>query len=108
MTTIKTNNTPRPVLYWWELSDKERKEFDYIDESKGDVFNTFIRYKGQVYDLGEFVRIERKRTNPFTICPDDDSPLLNWQGAMSDSYFSGLVVKYVDDCESVIVGSYSS
>lgn len=97
--TIKTNNIPRPVLHWWELTDKERKEFDYIDESLGDVFNTFVRYKGEAYDLGEFMRVNNTIGEPL---------FEGWQGYQSDSFFSGLLVKYTNDGESVIVGRYYS
>lgn len=97
--TIKTNNIPRPVLHWWELSDKERKEFDYIFDGEGDVFNTFIRYKGDVYDLGEFYRC---------ITPNGEDVFKGWDGYQSDSFFSGLLVKYTNDGESVIVGRYYS
>lgn len=106
---IKTNNVPRQVLYGYELTEKEAAEFDYI-EADDFYAHSFIRYKGQVYDLSEFVRIEKqgKRTNPFTVTVEDGDPLLKWDGILTDSYFSGIVVKYADECcESVIVGLYT-
>ena len=42
--TIRTNNTPRDVIYRWELTPKESKEFDYLPDDEG----TFFRCKGQV------------------------------------------------------------
>jgi hypothetical protein len=88
--TIKTNNVPRDVLYWFDLSDKERKDFDYI---KDDESPTFFRYRGNVYDLGEFMR------HAF---PD----LSGWDGYSPDSYFSGVVVRFVDDYDRVVCGTY--
>lgn len=92
--TIKTNNVPRPVIYGYELTEKERREFDYIPDDDIDS-HSFIRYKGWVYDLGEFMRV------------DEDSALAGWHGYSSDSYFSGVVMKYADKSgEAVIMGRY--
>jgi hypothetical protein len=92
--TIKTNNVPRDVVYWYELTEKERAEFDYIETDDEQSEATFFRYKGEAYDLGEFLRWD----NPA-------SPTRgNWDGYRSDSYFSGLAVRYVQDFERVIVG----
>lgn len=104
--TIITNSVPRNIIEAWELTEKEQAEFDYI-EFNDDCCSEFFRYKGQVYDLGEFVRIEpmNKRTNPFTVATEDKE-LLKWQGIQTDSYFSGIVIRYTDDNESVIVGTY--
>lgn len=112
MLTIITNNVPRDILYAWDLTEKEKAEFDYLFKSLSTeccdnaLAATFFRYKGQVYDLGEI-----------TSC--DLSPSLQgWNGYHSDSFFSGIVVKYPTrcdddacDCENydaVIVGRYYS
>ena len=94
---ISTNNQPRDIVDAWELSADEREEFDYLDwpaiESGNDSAQ-FFRYRGQVYDLGEFM----------TTSGMDE--LKHWHGYASDSYFSGIVVRYCDDYERVIVGTY--
>ena len=88
--TIKTNNVPRDVLSWYELTDAERAEFDYLDSDTAQSDASFFRYRGNIYDLGEFMI----------------SPLKGWDGYHSDSYFSGILVRYVEDCERVIVATY--
>ena len=97
---IITNNKPRHIIYGFELSDKEKEQFDYlndIDECK------FFRYKGEIYDLGEFMQIDQ------SIAPHPQrSGWENWQGYSSDSYFSGVLVRYTSDYESIIVGRYYS
>jgi hypothetical protein len=53
--TVKTNNVPRLLIDAYELSEKERAEFDYLDWQKidaGEDSATFFRYKGQLFDLG--------------------------------------------------------
>ena len=104
--TIRTNNVPRDLLSGFDLTDKERAEFDYI-EDMDDAIDRFFRYRGNVYDSHEFVRIElaSKRTNPYCLGVwEEDSPLLNWDGYQSDSMFSGIVVRYCENYERVVVG----
>ena len=92
---IITNNHPRPIVYGWELSDSERQEFDYYDADELDCA-MFFRYKGEIYDLGEFMCVDR---GPFT----------GWDGYSSDSFFSGILVKYPEhDNDHVMVGWYVS
>jgi hypothetical protein len=104
---LRTNNQARDLLYWWELTDAERQELDYVDD--GDESGTrFFRYKGQVYDLHEFTRIERAghRTSPYSMTVwDEDDPLLAFDGFQSDSMFSGVAVKYCEDYEQIIVAT---
>jgi len=57
----------------------------------------FFRYRGNVYDIGEFMRCESK-----------DSPLASWHGYSSDSMFSGVLIRLVDNGESVIVARFYS
>jgi len=105
---ITTNNLPRFTIDAYELTPAERAEFDYLDwSSYGDPLQadwtpsksaddaTFFRYRGTLYDLGEFLAC------PAGMFPD------GWQGYTSDSFFSGLLVRYVDD-ETIVVGRYSS
>jgi hypothetical protein len=102
--TIRTNNHARPVLSRWELTPKESADFDYLADDEG----SFFRYRGQVYDIGEFCRVIAPGTKSMhpTECASPD--FAGWDGYLSDSFFSGMLVRYVDDCESVIVGVYTS
>lgn len=95
-TTIKTNNRPRHIVYGYELTPKEQKDFDYYDNSEDFNSASFFRYRGHVYDLSQFMRVE------------GNMALLGWDGYSSDTYFSGVLVKYTDDPDSVIVGMYYS
>lgn len=99
--TIVTNNVPRDVVDAWELTADERAEFDYLDWDAieaGEDSASFVRYKGELVDLGEFVVWD----NPASPTRD------NWDGIRSDSFFSGLLVRYVEDFERVIVGRFYS
>lgn len=94
--TIKTNWHKREIISGCELTKKEKDEFDYYSEEEI-AFAQFFRYKRWVYDLGEFMRV-KDRMDAFR----------NWHGYHSDSYFSGILVRFVNDHESVIIGRYYS
>ena len=72
-------------LYWQDLSDVERKEFDYLDTDDDRQGAIFFRYRDWVYDLGEFMRFNRH-----------DLPG-RWDGYFTDSFFSAVVVRLLDD-----------
>jgi len=88
---ITTNRKPRFLLDWHDLTERERKEFDYIDEPEANGSARFFRYMGRAYDTHEFTR----------------SPVKGWDGCAADSYFSGVVIKFVRD-ERIVVGTYYS
>jgi hypothetical protein len=99
--TIRTNNVPRDVIEAYELTAEERAQFDYIDWPAVDRLEEspqFFRYKGELHDLGEFM-----------VWDNPASPTRGeWDGFRSDSYFSGLAVRYVDDGERVVVAMVMS
>jgi hypothetical protein len=97
---IITNHVPRPIVDAYELTEAERKDFDYLNWEaigQGSDSATFVRYKGELIDLGEVMT---------TSGMPEFSPLRRWDGYQSDSFFSGMVFRYVDDYESIIVGRY--
>ena len=96
---IITNNVPRLLLYGYELTPEQKSDFDYIDDIDS---HPFVIFKGNVYDIGEFMRT-----------PSHNSPFTEWHGYRSDSYFSGVLIKYCDggpwyDGDRVIMGWYIS
>lgn len=96
---IITNNVPRDVIDAWQLTAAERERFDYLNWpaiEDGRDSASFFRYHGELYDMGDFMRVEH--------VPSLDG----WDGYASDSFFSGTVVRYTADLESVIVGRYVS
>lgn len=96
---IRSNNKPREIIYGWQLTEDEAKEFDYYeynpDDENCELFTAaFFRYRGDLYDLHEFMP-----------CPKGMFPG-NWEGYHSYGYDAGLVMRYTDDYEAVIVGYY--
>ena len=101
--TIITNNRPRDLLCLADIPKRiASSEFGYID---GEEFYSLriVAYRGEYYDVCEFMRTPNDET-----ARQELNGLAAWDGYQSDSYFSGVVVRYVDDYERVIVGRYYS
>ena len=104
MIRVITNGHRRGVLYWHDLSEKERMEFDWLEDCE--TLSTdqaeFFRYKGWVYCLGDIMRIDRYAPIEFQ----------GWDGYVSETFFSGILVRYPQeewgdiDTEHVVVASY--
>jgi hypothetical protein len=92
--TIVTNNVPRTLVSFNDLRKEDQADFDYIGEYDKDS-PRFFAYKGAWYDANEYMR-----------CPDTCEAFKDWDGYAGDSYFSGTLIKYVDNYERVIVGRY--
>ena len=97
-----TNNVPREVIDASQLNSDERAQFDYLDWpaiERGEDSASFFRFKGELYDLGEF-------SADFGITRGSGLPsdLSGWHGYMSESAFSAMVVRYVENDECVVVG----
>jgi hypothetical protein len=95
---ITTNNAARDVLRWWHLTDKERAEFDYITEDKQDDAE-FVRYRGELYDLHDMERGWGSCAMP--------EQFKGWDNYRSDSYFSGILIRWVDSGERVACATYT-
>jgi hypothetical protein len=98
---IITNNQPRNIVDAYELTPAERAEFDYLDWDAieaGSDSASFFRFKGTLYDLGEF-------TADYGITKGAGLPahLADWDGYQADSFFSATVVRYVND-DQIVVG----
>lgn len=103
--TVITNDVPREVIEAWELSADERAEFDYLNWDAidcGEESASFVRYKGDLINLGDV-----PSTREILAC-GGAGDLRAWDGYLSDSYFSVIVVRYCADSEYVVVGRYLS
>lgn len=105
--TIKSNYAPREcTMGQWlpgfgyhdtsTLYSKLRQQFDYLTQDEFDE-TEFFQYRGVWYSVADFMLINY------------DSPFdkKRWNGYSSDSYFSGVLIKYCYD-GSVVVGTYFS
>lgn len=106
--TVKTNGHWREPVSFHDLPEYARSDFDYI-EGEDRFSPRLFHYLGCWYDLCEFFRVRAAGPHdPHALRPKAGSPLAAWQGYQSDSYFSGVLVRYSDDFESIQVGRYCS
>jgi len=114
--TITTNGHQRELIAFADLTELEREQFDYM---RADTYEShtprFFRYRAWTYDAQEFTRITPRCESTYgDVHPvDSGSPLLQWDGAQPDTYFSGVLIRWghdwsgEPDYDSVIVGSWS-
>jgi hypothetical protein len=105
---IITNNRPRPMACFADLPAKVQADFDYV--MLADHYSPrFVQYKGEWYDVDDTQAIRTAPGAPmgWVVVVEKDSPLVDWHGIQSDSYFSGVLFKLCDD-DTVIVGRYFS
>jgi len=105
---VITNNKPRETLYYWELTDKQRAivddYHDYLsEEEKHDM--QFIPYKNHIYAISDFMSLHNK-----VYCPNPPDFMQGWDGCLSDSFFSGILIKFPCnyDTDFVVMGWYWS
>ena len=89
---ITTDNKWKQFIYGYELTPKERKEFDYMTDEEIDSTN-FLRYRKWVYSINDFMRSEH---------------FDGWHGYYSGSFFSGVLIELSNDGESYKIGRYTS
>ena len=92
---IITDHKSRFTIDGFELSENERAQFDYIDEPENGLF---FRYRGELYDVGEFTRVPKD--SPLALCGFD--------GLHIDTYFSGIAIKLLNGGESVKIARFYS
>lgn len=95
---VITNNHARMLLMWAELPEGiGESEFDYVED--GDRHEPrFFNYRGAWYDAFEFEYI----FDQYCYAPLRDK----WAAVQTDSFFSGIVIRWHRCPESVIVGRY--
>jgi hypothetical protein len=98
---VITNHQPRPIVRWWDLTEQEQSAIDYLTPSQCED-REWVRYRGEVYDIND------------TEGPAPDAlKARGWGNYWTDSFYSGMVVRYfdadgqlIDDGDSVVIGRF--
>lgn len=110
MIEFTTNHHRREPIDSWDIPADVRADFDYIDWSacdRGEDSVTFVRAYGQWFDMND--------TEPgpamFGGTLPDAFRAAGWNAYKSETYFSGIVFRYVFDSEdsgeyTIVVGRY--
>ena len=106
MIKIITNNHDRPFLYRYEVPQVILNgDLDWTDGSDHDGY---FCYRGIWYHAGQFMRFcgtawigSPEPTGRSTEVQSD-----KWDGHHGDSYFSVILIKLSDDCETYRIATY--
>lgn len=101
MLRIKTDHKYKNPIYGYELTAKEKLDFDYLSAEELET-REFLRYRNNVYDLGDFMRIDPQYSF------NCENEFHKWDGYISDSFFSGILIKWDTECERVKIATYFS
>ncbi len=95
---IKTLTTDSiTLLSFWDLDDAQQAEqVETFGQESAEDGNYFI-YADQVYAMADCMREE----------PHTEAGAAGWHGSFSESAFSRLLVRLVDDNEAVLLGRES-
>lgn len=114
---IISNYHTRELIYGYELPfynyDKKRygntldelkNEFNWLSSEEFE-YNSFFIYKQDIYCLDEFMDLNNKFLYPNR----DLMPFpAYWDGYLSDSFFSGILIHLDSSEDFIIVGTYFS
>ena len=92
---IITNNHWRLFDYFWDFTAEEqatiKSDYDHMSNDEIETGDWF-KYRGRFYGLCDFMSLHN------TIhCPNPPESMRGWDGYLSDSFFSGVLIK-ISDC----------
>lgn len=96
---IITNHHERFLKYVNEVPRQVINDYDHLDEDE--AFDGWIQYRDRWYHLSDFMGINHLNTPTPT-------EFDGWHAYLNDSFFSGVVIKFSDDCESYSIGLFLS
>ncbi len=107
---IITNWVPRNLVALCDMPEKARRDFDYLTEDE--VYSErFVQYKGEWIDAHDTQRIHADvgENSPvgWGMRVHPGSPLCLFDAIIGDSYFSGTLIRFVNDDQVVIARYYS-
>ena len=87
---IVTNGHARHFLYWDELSERDRTNFDYLTTDDERQSEMFFKYRGTVYALGEFQVTSGEIAD------------MGYSGVLGMSYFDAIAIKVCDGIDTTV------
>jgi len=97
-----------PVCYFYDLSEHWQKraltEYSWIDDSDTVSWDDcqFFVYKNWLYSLADFLSVNNSFYNPN--CPSWQS---GFDGYLTDSFFSGILIKYPNPDDMDYIQAYT-
>lgn len=97
---IITDHKWKMFKYRDEVPQKQVNDYDWLSEEE--KTDGWIWYRKRVYHISEFMDLNNKFHNPNHPFP---AP---WNGYISDSFFSGILIEISEDGEMYRIGTYLS
>lgn len=106
---ITTNNQKRELISFFDLPEKVRSDFDYVANDDQNSCR-FVKFKGSYYDTFDTQTITTANNQPtgWSMVVNHSDPLAKWNSIISETFFSGVLFRFVDNFDCVIVGRYYS
>lgn len=101
---VTTDHRPRKMKAWIDLPEKQRDYYDYLDDTER-FMTRFVRYRGAWYDTFDTEPIRTKKSLKYECVIDESSPLSEWDAMLTETFFSGILFKFIDE-DLVICGRY--
>lgn len=101
-----TSSHTYPLFSLSEMPEKARRDFDYVEDGEEHT-PRFFKYRGAWIDAHDAQQIEpdngiaHRMGWAMRVHPGE--PLARFDAVMTDTYFSGMAWRFVDDGESVRV-----
>ena len=97
MMEIKTNNEYQEIKYSNEVPQDVLDDYDWLEEE--DKAIGWVNHKDTWYHTSDFMVINKT---------DPNQPFNDWDGYHSDSYFSGVLIKFSNCGDCAKMGTYMS
>ena len=105
---VITNHQPRWLVHKIDMPEKARADIDYVED---DCSERFVQYKGVWYDVydTQSIQVTSEHHLPmgWAFYVEPGHPFAPYTAVLSDTYFSGVLFKLVDD-DKVICANYFS
>ena len=98
-TTIDKQVEWSEFIYWQDLTEEQKKDFDYLETDEEQDQASFVQYdffnqdnelvRTEVYSLDSFMHLEHEAPNIFE----------SFHGGYGTSYFDGMLIEF-SDCGS--------
>ena len=99
---IITDHKWKNFRYGYEVPAKIRLEdYDWLEDEE--KFDKWIKYRDRYYHLSEFMNLHNK-----IHCVNPPEFMDGYDGYISDSFFSGVLIKISEDGEQYKIATYIS
>jgi len=100
-TEIITDHKWKQFKYGYEVPKSVLNDYDHLEE--GEAYDGWILYRKRWYHVSDFMSCHNEIHSP-----NNPFRKFGYDGYLSDSFFSGVLIKLSDDNETYKIGTYIS